>query len=153
MDESATRALRIAVSLFVTLVIASGVLIMYGIVQTTYKQVYETDISFKEEFGEYENTRNTFIDVLNTYSRYKGRSDVAVYCTGASNIANDVNILVNYDDHMEDLKQNTKSYLTNSDTQNNNLDTDLNGIFEATYTVETINGVSDVNVIRFKKIN
>ena len=68
MDESATRALRIAVSLFVTLVIASGVLIMYGIVQTTYKQVYETDISFKEEFGEYENTRNTFIDVLNTYS-------------------------------------------------------------------------------------
>ena len=49
MDESATRALRIAVSLFVTLVIASGVLIMYGIVQATYKQVYETDISFKEE--------------------------------------------------------------------------------------------------------
>ena len=54
---------------------------------------------------------------------------------------------------MEDLKQNTKSYLTNSDTPNNNLDTDLNGIFEATYTVETINGVSDVNVIRFRKIN
>ena len=69
MDYMSNKALIIAVSLIVTMAIASAVLLIINQVVTVYGQVYETDTSIQsgfDEFDSYDNTQKTALDVLNT---------------------------------------------------------------------------------------
>jgi len=75
------KALIIAVSLIVTMAIASSVLLIINQVVTVYGQVYETDTSIQsgfDEFDSYDNTQKTALDVLNTVKKYKNNSLVSV---------------------------------------------------------------------------
>ena len=75
------KALIIAVSLIVTMAIASAVILIINQVVTVYGQVYETDTSIQsgfDEFDSYDNTQKTALDVLNTVKKYKNHSLVSV---------------------------------------------------------------------------
>ena len=75
------KALIIAVSLIVTMAIASAVILIINQVVTVYGQVYETDTSIQsgfDEFDSYDNTQKTALDVLNTVKKYKNNSLVSV---------------------------------------------------------------------------
>ena len=81
MDYMSNKALIIAVSLIVTMAIASAVLLIINQVVTVYGQVYETDTSIQsgfDEFDSYDNTQKTALDVLNTVKKYKNNSLVSV---------------------------------------------------------------------------
>lgn len=81
MDYMSNKALIIAVSLIVTMAIASSVLLIINQVVTVYGQVYETDTSIQsgfDEFDSYDNTQKTALDVLNTVKKYKNNSLVSV---------------------------------------------------------------------------
>lgn len=53
------KALIIAVSLIVTMAIASAVLLIINQVVTVYGQVYETDTSIRSGFDEFDSYDNT----------------------------------------------------------------------------------------------
>lgn len=81
MDYMSNKALIIAVSLFVTMAIASAVLFTINQVKTVYKQVYETDVSIQSsfsEFDEYDDTLKTGLDMVNTAKKYKDNPSVYV---------------------------------------------------------------------------
>ena len=68
-------------SVFITIMITSGVFFSVGQMQNIYSQVYETDISIQNRFGEYEafdNTEKTGIDLLNTAKKYRDSEIVTV---------------------------------------------------------------------------
>lgn len=69
MDYMSNKALIIAVSLIVTMTVASAVLLIINQVTTIYGQVYETDTSIQntfDEFDSYDNTEKTLLEFLNT---------------------------------------------------------------------------------------
>lgn len=81
MDTAGTKALTIATAVFITIMITSGVFFSVGQMQNIYSQVYETDISIQNRFGEYEafdNTEKTGIDLLNTAKKYRDSEIVTV---------------------------------------------------------------------------
>ena len=81
MDYMSNKALINAVSLIVTMAIASAVILIINQVVTVYGQVYETDTSIQsgfDEFDSYDNTQKTALDVLNTVKKYKNNSLVSV---------------------------------------------------------------------------
>ena len=81
MDYMSNKTLIIAVSLIVTMAIASAVLLIINQVVTVYGQVYETDTSIQsgfDEFDSYDNTQKTALEVLNTVKKYKNNSLVSV---------------------------------------------------------------------------
>lgn len=85
MDTPANKALTIAVAIFITIMITSGVFFSIGQMQSIYSQVYETDISIQNRFSEYEafdNTEKTGIDLMNTAKKYRD-SDVVTVRIGA----------------------------------------------------------------------
>ena len=53
MEEMSNKALIIAVSLIVTMTIASGILYTINQVRQLYKQVYETNTSIQSSFDEF----------------------------------------------------------------------------------------------------
>lgn len=82
MGDSANQAIRIAVSIFVTIIIVTGVLMVINNVKEVYSKVYKTNTGLQSEFyefDEYENTEKTGIDLLNTVKKYL--DDPIVYVT------------------------------------------------------------------------
>ena len=70
MDYMSNKALIIAVSLIVTMTVASAVLLIINQVTTIYGQVYETDTSIQntfDEFDSYDNTEKTLLEFLNPF--------------------------------------------------------------------------------------
>ena len=81
MDYMSNKALIIAVSLIVTMAIASAVLLIINQVVTVYGQVYETDTSIQsgfDEFDSYDNTEKTLLEFLNTIKKYRNNSNVTI---------------------------------------------------------------------------
>lgn len=75
------KALVIAVSLLITMGIASAVLYTINQVMGVYKTVYETDTLIQsnfDEFDAYDGAEKTKLDLLNTLKKYKDNSAVAV---------------------------------------------------------------------------
>lgn len=81
MDYMSNKALIIAVSLIVTMAVASAVLLIINQVTTIYGQVYETDTSIQNTFNEfdsYDNTEKTLLEFLNTVKKYRNNSNVTI---------------------------------------------------------------------------
>lgn len=81
MDYMSNKALIIAVSLIVTMAVASAVLLIINQVTTIYGQVYETDTSIQntfDEFDSYDNTEKTLLEFLNTVKKYRNNSNVTI---------------------------------------------------------------------------
>ncbi len=81
MDYMSNKALIIAVSLIVTMIVASAVLLIINQVTTIYGQVYETDTSIQntfDEFDSYDNTEKTLLEFLNTIKKYRNNSNVTI---------------------------------------------------------------------------
>ena len=81
MDYMSNKALIIAVSLIVTMAVASAVLLIINQVTTIYGQVYETDTSIQntfDEFDSYDNTEKTLLEFLNTIKKYRNNSNVTI---------------------------------------------------------------------------
>ena len=82
------KALVIAVSLIISMSIASAVILVINQVMTVYKQVYEADTSIKsgfDEFDSYDNTTKTALEVLSTVKKYKDNSLVEIIVAGQGN--------------------------------------------------------------------
>lgn len=81
MDYMSNKALVIAVSLLITMGIASAVLYTINQVMGVYKTVYETDTSIQsnfDEFDAYDGAVKTELDLLNTAKKYKDSDTVYV---------------------------------------------------------------------------
>lgn len=95
MDEISTKAIIIGVSIFVTLVILTVIVFEFQQIQSVYKQVGQTNISFEEqldEFDKYRDSNNLFtgLDIRNTVKKYANNKAVDVCMTSiAGEICND----------------------------------------------------------------
>ena len=83
MDEISTKAIIIGVSIFVTLIILTVIVFEFQQIQSVYKQVGQTNISFEEqldEFDKYRDSNNLFtgLDVRNTVKKYANNKTVDV---------------------------------------------------------------------------
>ena len=83
MDEIATRAIIIGISIFITLIIVTVVIFEFSQIQKVYKVTAETDVTFEErlnEFDKYKDSNNDFrgLDVKNTISKYEYDDSVEV---------------------------------------------------------------------------
>lgn len=81
MDYMSNKALIIAVSLIVTMTIASAVLFTINQVKGIYKTVYETDTLIQsnfDEFDAYDGAVKTKLDLLNTLKKYKDKTNIYV---------------------------------------------------------------------------
>ena len=82
MDFMANKALLIAVGVFITLALTSGVLMVIDNIRIIYSQVYETDTNITSNFSEfdkYDGSEFLGIDLKNTYKKYKDNNIVNVY--------------------------------------------------------------------------
>ena len=73
MNEITNKAIVIAVGVFVTIAITSGILLSINQMKDIYEKVYETDISIKNDFSEfdqYDNTNKKGIDIANALNKY-----------------------------------------------------------------------------------
>lgn len=114
MEYMSNKALVIAVSLIISMSIASAVILVINQVMTVYKQVYETDTSIKsgfDEFDSYDNTTKTALEVLSTVKKYKDNSLVEIIVAGQGN-----------------NKDAIQSYIENSIKQNENEPIDVENI-------------------------
>lgn len=74
MSEISNKAIIIAVSLLVTIAIASSIIMVLGYFKDIYKIVDETDISLRKMFNEfdmYDNTTLTGLEIINAYNKYR----------------------------------------------------------------------------------
>ena len=81
MDNSANKALKIGVAVFITIMITSAILFILGRMQEVYSRVYETDISIQNQFDEYDafdSTTKTGIEVYNAVKKYVGNQFVTI---------------------------------------------------------------------------
>ena len=81
MDYMSNKALIIAVSLIVTMTVASAVLLIINQVTTIYGQVYETDTSIQntfDEFDSYDNTEKTLLEFINKIKKSRDNSKVTI---------------------------------------------------------------------------
>lgn len=114
MEYMSNKALVIAVSLIISMSIASAVILVINQVMTVYKQVYETDTSIKsgfDEFDSYDNTTKTALEVLSAVKKYKDNSLVEIIVAGQGN-----------------NKDAIQSYIENSIKQNENEPIDVENI-------------------------
>lgn len=73
MDNTTNKALMIGVSLFVTVIIASGVISVINQIKKVYADVYNTDTNITSRFNEftkYEETNRTGLDMINAANKY-----------------------------------------------------------------------------------
>lgn len=141
MDESASKAIQIAVGIFVTIIIATGVIYVINNIKDVYGGVYKTNVGLQNEFyefDEYENTVKTGIDLLNTVKKYLDSSIVKIH--------------LNTDNKNEYINKKTSSYYQNylnkrnSNTNTNSFNSYLSEIGEERYdaTYETKDGFTDI---------
>lgn len=93
MDYMSNKALIIAVSLIVTMTIASAVLYTVNQVTGIYKNVYETDTLIQsnfDEFDAYDGTVKTKLDLLNTAKKYEYSTSVFVTNISQGNIGSSI---------------------------------------------------------------
>ena len=108
MGEAASRAISLGVGIFVTLLIASGVIFIFSQMQEVYSQVSSTDTNIAAQFGEYamyDNTTITGLEVINCANKYYNENSVVVNYMGRD--VNNVNGLQYLD---EQLNNGTLSY-------------------------------------------
>lgn len=85
MGEAANRAISLGVGIFVTLLIASGVIFIFSQMQEVYSQVSSTDTNIAAQFGEYamyDNTTVTGLEVINCANKYYNENFVVVSYMG-----------------------------------------------------------------------
>ncbi len=85
MGEAANRAISLGVGIFVTLLIASGVIFIFSQMQEVYSQVSATNTNIAAQFGEYamyDNTTVTGLEVINCANKYYNESFVVVNYMG-----------------------------------------------------------------------
>lgn len=81
MGESANKAIALGVGIFITMMIASGVIGIFSQMQEIYRQVDSTDTSVTSRFGKfasYDNTTVTGMDVINCANKYYDDTFVVV---------------------------------------------------------------------------
>ncbi len=92
MDNITNKALIIAVGIFVTIAITSGILASINEMKDIYKQVYETDTSITSRFSEFDKYDGTImngIDLYNAVKKYNNGnyySDFSVSVVGSDNV-------------------------------------------------------------------
>ena len=73
MGDAANQAISLGVGIFVTLLIASGVIFIFSQMQDVYSEVSATDTNIAAQFGEYAmyvNTTVTGLEVVNCANKY-----------------------------------------------------------------------------------
>ncbi len=73
MESVTNKALVIAVGIFITIAITSGILFVISAMRNVYEDVYETDISLTSKFSEFDkfdNTQVTGLDIANALNKY-----------------------------------------------------------------------------------
>lgn len=83
MDDIVTKALIIGVSIFVTLLVATVLILEFTEIKGLYRGVAETEIRFEDrldEFDKYRDSNNYFngLDVKNTIEKYKNDKTVQI---------------------------------------------------------------------------
>lgn len=95
MDEITTKAIIIGVSILVTIIILTVIIFEFTQIQSVYKQVGQTNISFEDrldEFDKYRDSSNLFtgLDVRNTVKKYINDKSVKVCInTNVGEVCND----------------------------------------------------------------
>lgn len=95
MDEITTKAIIIGVSILVTIIILTVIIFEFTQIQSVYKQVGQTNISFEDrldEFDKYRDSSNLFtgLDVRNTVKKYINDKSVNVCInTNVGEVCND----------------------------------------------------------------
>lgn len=85
MGESANKAIMFAVSIFITLIIISGIITIFSQMQEIYKKVDSTDTTIGTRFGSfasYDNTKLTGLEVINCANKYYNKDLVVVTYNG-----------------------------------------------------------------------
>ena len=85
MGESVNRAIMLGVGIFVTMLIASGVLFIFSQMQEVYSQVGNSDTSISSRFGEfamYDNTVVTGLGIINCANKYYNDNLIVVELNG-----------------------------------------------------------------------
>ncbi len=85
MDNTTNKALMIGVSIFVTVIVASGVIGVINQIKKVYAGVYNTDTNISSRFSEftkYEETDRTGLDMINTANKYYDNNLVIVEYKG-----------------------------------------------------------------------
>lgn len=91
MDNTANKAITIAVGIFITIIITTGIFYAMNNIKDVYSTVYRTDIGLQNEFyqfDEFENTEKTGIDLLNAIKKYLNDNLVQIYIDGSNEIQN-----------------------------------------------------------------
>ncbi len=94
MSSITNKALVIAVGIFVTIAITSGILLTIGKMRDIYQDVYQTDISLSNrfsEFDEYDGTEKTGLEVANTLNKYQDGNYYSDYEVNVKVIGSDKN--------------------------------------------------------------
>ena len=114
MESVTNKALVIAVGIFITIAITSGILFVISAMRDVYEDVYETDISLTSKFSEFDkfdNTEVTGLDIanaLNKYSQDEYKNYVSFsYSSGVHNLT-DTDFWGNKDDRITDGTYATK---------------------------------------------
>ena len=85
MGDAANQAISLGVGIFVTLLIASGVIFIFSQMQDVYSEVSATDTNIAGQFGEYamyDNTSVTGLEVVNCANKYYNENCVVVSYMG-----------------------------------------------------------------------
>lgn len=85
MGDAANQAISLGVGIFVTLLIASGVIFIFSQMQDVYSEVSATDTNIAAQFGEYamyDNTTVTGLEVVNCANKYYNENFVVVNYMG-----------------------------------------------------------------------
>lgn len=109
MDNTTNKAITIAVGVFITIIITTGVLYVISNIKTIYSTVYRTDVGLQNEFyqfDEFENASKTGIDLLNAVKKYLNDNLVEIYIEGNNEIQN------RYDEKTKDGSSLYKEYLS-----------------------------------------
>lgn len=114
------KALIIAVSLLVTMTIASAVLLIINQVTGVYRTVYETDTSIQsnfDEFDAYDGAVKNQLDLLNVAKKYKDATNVFVTLNSQDNVKNgEVGQQINTSTGIETLKNNIDEKINENGT-------------------------------------
>lgn len=81
MGDAANQAISLGVGIFVTLLIASGVIFIFSQMQDVYSEVSATDTNIAAQFGEYamyDNTTVTGLEVVNCANKYYNENLVVI---------------------------------------------------------------------------
>ncbi|MEG1009005.1 MAG: hypothetical protein RSE41_06705 [Clostridia bacterium] len=86
MDYISTKAVYIAVGIFVTISIVSGIMFIMNQISNVYSDVNSTDVNIKNRFSEYtmyENVELSGLDLINTVKKYSDYNNVKI-CIGTN---------------------------------------------------------------------